>query len=160
MSQQTLVARDVMVRNLIVLRPDMDVFEAISILLKNKISGAPVVDCKGNYLGVLSEKNCLTVLMTTAFEGLPTSTIRPYIDTDAKTITEDADLFDMTHTFLTENLRRLPVLNANGALVGQVSRRDILRATYDLLGDQQTPTTKTFLFVSTVVERENTIFAS
>ena len=37
-------ARDFMVKRLVTLRPDMDVLNAVQMLLKNRISGAPVVD--------------------------------------------------------------------------------------------------------------------
>ncbi len=46
MSQIT--ARECMTKKLVTLRPEMDVLEAVSLLLKNHISGAPVVDADGN----------------------------------------------------------------------------------------------------------------
>ena len=43
-----LTAGDIMTRRLITLRPDMSIFEAIRVLLKNSISGAPVVGPSGD----------------------------------------------------------------------------------------------------------------
>ncbi|SVD16951.1 uncharacterized protein METZ01_LOCUS369805, partial [marine metagenome] len=47
-----------MTKKLVTFRPETNVLEAIDILLKNKISGAPVLDENGNIIGVLSEIDC------------------------------------------------------------------------------------------------------
>jgi len=60
------LARDVMVTDLIVLRPEMHVLDGIAHLLRFDISGAPVVDEQWNYRGVFSEKCCMSVLTLTA----------------------------------------------------------------------------------------------
>ena len=51
-----IVARDIMVKRLITLSPDMDVFKAIDLLLKHRISGAPVVDENNMLIGIFSER--------------------------------------------------------------------------------------------------------
>ncbi len=127
-----MLARNVMVTRLVTLTPNMDVFDAIALLLRHRISGAPVVGPDGEYLGVFSEKCCMRVLLDAAYESLPCAGLDCYVDTAAPTIDEEADLLSIAHTFHTTGHRRLPVLRA-GRLVGQVSRRDVLRAAYDLL---------------------------
>ena len=66
MSQIT--ARDFMITRLVTLRPEMDVIKAVQLLLKNRISGAPVVDSDGTYLGIFSEKCSMNVLLDAAYE--------------------------------------------------------------------------------------------
>jgi CBS domain-containing protein len=132
MNANPVVARDIMVTKLITLDPEMDAFQAIDVLLKNRISGAPVVDTAGNYLGVFSERCCISLLLSAAYDGAPTSTIRPFIDTNAPTISPETDLLTIAQTFLSTTARRLPVLE-EGRLVGQVSRRDLLKAAHRLL---------------------------
>jgi CBS domain-containing protein len=58
--------------------------------------------------------------------------IKAFMDTRAQTVTEDMDLLGIAQIFLNTNYRRLPVLR-DGRLVGQVSRRDVLQATYDVM---------------------------
>jgi CBS domain-containing protein len=132
MPSQPVVARDIMVRKVITFRPQMDLFEAIELLLRHKISGAPVVDDAGRYLGVFSERCSISLLLSAAYDGAPTSRIEPFIDHDVETIHPETDLLTIAQTFLGTPSRRLPVVD-EGRLVGQVSRRDLLRAAHRLL---------------------------
>lgn len=126
------LAKDIMVTRLVTLKPGRDVFEAIGYLLKHRISGAPVVDDGENLLGVFSERYCMSVLIESAHEQLPTARVSAFMDTDrGRTITEKTDLLNIAQIFLYTHYRRLPVLR-DGRLVGQISRRDVLRAAYRL----------------------------
>jgi len=151
MSQIT--ARDFMITKLKTLRPEMDVIQAVQLLLKNRISGAPVVDDRGIYLGVFSEKCSMHVLLDAAYEQLPSNQVRVFMDTDAQTIAPDTHLLSIAQVFLLTPYRRLPVLDEEGRLIGQVSRRDVLRAALDLL--KRTPNreqTPSLLYLSALVE--------
>ncbi len=126
-------ARDVMVTELVVLSPQMDVFEAIGLLLKHRISGAPVVDEDGTYLGVFSEKCSMSALVESAYEQLPTTELFAYMDVEAMTVDEETELLRIMEIFETTRYRRLPVIN-DGKLLGQISRRDVLHAVHGLSG--------------------------
>jgi predicted transcriptional regulator len=148
-----ITAREFMTKKLVTLRPEMDVMEAVSLLLKNRISGAPVVDADGNYLGVFSEKCSLHVLMDAAYEQLPSNQVRVFMDTEAQTIEPDTHLLSIAQVFLLTPYRRLPVLE-EGKIVGQVSRRDVLKAALDML--RKAPSRdegSTLLYLSALVER-------
>ena len=120
-------ARDIMTARLVTLNAEMDVFHGIKVLVKNNISGAPVIDQHGKLLGVFSEKSCMRVLVDAAYDGLPTNQIGKFMDTDPVTISPDTQLLSIAQIFLTTPRRRLPVIE-NDRLVGQVSRRDVIRA--------------------------------
>ncbi len=149
-----ITARDCMTRKLVTLRPEMDVMEAVSLLLRNRISGAPVVDSDGNYLGVFSEKCSLHVIMDAAYEQLPSNEVRVFMDTEAQTIEPDTHLLTIAQVFLLTPFRRLPVLE-DGKLVGQVSRRDVLRVALDMLrkAPHRQAEGSTLLYLSALVER-------
>lgn len=127
MTRNPTLAKDIMVTKLVTLSPDMDAFEAIDLLLKYRISGAPVVDENRNYLGVFSERCCMSFLVEGAYQQLPSIQVFAYMDTDARTIEEDMDILSIAQIFTNTHARRLPVLE-DGKLVGQISRRDVLSA--------------------------------
>ncbi len=120
-------ASEFMSSNLVTLSPETDVFDAIGRLLKNRISGVPIVDAEGDYLGVFSEKYSMSALIQGAYEQLPSTEVRAFMNTDPdRTITEDTDLLRCAEIFLKTIFRRLPVVHGR-KVVGQVSRRDVLR---------------------------------
>lgn len=146
-------ARDFMVTKLVTLRPEMDVIEAVQMLLKNRISGAPVVNDQGKFVGVFSEKCSMQVLLDAAYEQLPSNEVRMFMDTEAQTIEPDTHLLSIAQVFLLTSYRRLPVLD-EGRLVGQVSRRDVLRASMDLLNKGSLRNEgSSLLYLSALVER-------
>jgi CBS domain-containing protein len=145
------VAKDIMVTKLVTLSPDMDVYDAISRLLSSRISGAPVVDEQRQFLGVFSEKCCMSILVKAAYEQLPTTKIAPFMDTDARTITEEADLLTIAQIFTHTHYRRLPVLR-DGMLVGQISRRDVLHAAHGMISVAPNKEAA-LLYLSGLVER-------
>ena len=132
-----ITARDFMVTKLITIAPDADVLDAVQLLLKHRISGAPVVEANGRYLGVFSEKCSMHVLLDAAYEQLPVRDVRSFMDVEAQTIGAETHLLSVAQVFLLTPARRLPVLE-DGKLIGQVSRRDVLTFWMDLI--EQVPT--------------------
>lgn len=121
------VVREFMVTSLVTLRPELPIRQAIDILLKHRISGAPVVDADGRLIGMLSEKDCLRVFANAAFYNADPGDVDDYMARDVRTIEPEADLFKAADIFLKNSFRRLPVVE-DGKLIGQISRRDVLNA--------------------------------
>jgi len=129
---RSLHAKDIMATRLVTLSPEMDVFDAIGLLLKNRISGAPVVDQQGNFLGIFSEKTSMQVLISAAYEQLPTCRVEAFMNKDPQRVIEEGtSLLAIAQLFLDTPYRRLEVLR-DGRLLGQISRRDVLRAEHHL----------------------------
>jgi CBS domain-containing protein len=127
-----LLAKDIMTTKLVTLTPDMGLRDAANTLLKKQISGAPVVDDQGTLIGVFSEKDLMVALIDAVYDELPSTEVRAYMTADPHAIAEDLDLLSIAQIFQTKDYRRLPVL-ADGKLVGQISRRDVMRAVVKLL---------------------------
>ena len=127
-------ASEIMVRKLVTLLPDMPVSEATVLLLKHKISGAPVVDSDGKLLGLLSEFDCLRALSSSEYNldaHHDLVAVGDLMTDSIHTIAPEIDLFAIAHEFVTLRVRRLPVVDGD-ELVGQVSRRDVLQAEVEL----------------------------
>ena len=72
-------ARDIMVTKLVKLTPDMKLLEAAKLLIKNSISGAPVVDQDGNLIGVFSEKDVMSALIDAVYDEFPSAEVSSYM---------------------------------------------------------------------------------
>lgn len=132
-SMQFVRAKDCMQTSLVTVSPDCDVFDAISHLLANRISGLPVVDHAGQFRGVFSERSAMRVLIDLTWNQMSRGPVSAWMDSDrARTVTEQTLLPELRGRFSETHYRRLPVLN-HGRLVGQISRRDVLRAELDCL---------------------------
>lgn len=131
-------AREFMTAQLVTLKPQEDVFDAIDHILSKRISGAPVLDDHGKFLGVFSEKTAMQVLVSAAYDYLPGSSVGTYMNTDRnRIIGEDNSLLDVAHRFQLTPYRRLPVFSGD-RMVGQVSRRDVLKSEHRLSKDLRT----------------------
>ncbi len=130
--------RDYMTTNLIVFYPETDLFEAINRLLKNSISGAPVVDGKGRLVGMLSEVDCLRSILSGSYYDYESlgGTVSEYMTTDVDIVESDQDILSVSERFIKERRRRFPVVE-DGKLVGQISRKDVLRAVKDFVAPDQ-----------------------
>lgn len=122
-----------MTRKLVTLRPDMGIHEGIRILLKHRLSGAPVVDDAGQLVGILSNKDCVRMAFGASYHQDWGGTVASAMSSPVETVRADADIVEVAELFLRGPYRRYPVLDG-GRLVGQVSRYDILHALDDLWG--------------------------
>jgi CBS domain-containing protein len=116
---------------LVTLTPDTDIHRAMKILLKNRISGAPVLDERGQLVGILSKKDCLKVAFSATYHKEWGGHVSDYMSRDVKTVDAGTDIVEVAQIFLKGPYRRLPVMS-NDRLVGQISRHDVLRALDDL----------------------------
>lgn len=144
-------ARDIMVRKLITLSPQMDCFEALRLLVKYRISGAPVIDDDGNLQGVFTEKSAMSALMDAAYEQTPSCEVKTYMVRDVVTISPETDLLEIVQIFRDQPTRRLQVME-EGRLVGQISRRDVIFKAAQLI-QPKAAKEKTVLYLSAIFER-------
>jgi len=118
-----------MATDLITFKPDDEIGEVISKLNDNQISGAPVLNERKELIGIISEQDCLRVVIDSAYHNQPISKhlVKDYMQKNIITISHEADVVEAANMFLKHRFRRFPVVK-DGILKGQVSKRDILRA--------------------------------
>jgi len=119
--------KNYMARDLVTFSPETNVLSAIRTLIKNKISGAPVVDETGWIVGIISEFDCLKPILESSYHNDVGTHVKNCMSKEITTIDANASLMDAATLFLNNGWRRLPVVE-NKILVGQISRIDILRA--------------------------------
>ncbi|NLC71653.1 MAG: CBS domain-containing protein [Desulfuromonadaceae bacterium] len=127
MNQQLIVANYMDKRNL-TLRPDMPITQAMDIFLKHRLLAAFVIDERGAPIGLLSENDCLKVLLQqTYYQQDPEDTVATYMCEPPMPITGGTTIVEAARLFLNSKHRHLPVVEG-GHIVGQISRREIIRA--------------------------------
>lgn len=119
--------RDWMSRRVVTFRPEMDLREAIDLLLRHKISGAPVVDRDGRLVGILSKRDCLKIAFKSSYHQEQAGPVSAYMTPDVKTVAPDDPLVSVAERFLATTFRRYPVVDG-GRVVGVISRHDVLKA--------------------------------
>ncbi len=142
---------DAMSRDPIVVRPETSLNEAIQILAERRISGLPVVDDAGQVVGIISETDLMwqqtgvtppayiMFLDSVIFLKNPTEyerdlhkalgqTVGEVMSRDPITISPDKSLRDAAQLMHDQDVRRLPVLDNQGQVIGILTRGDIVRA--------------------------------
>jgi len=128
--------KEFMAKQLITFQSDTPIETAMESFLENKISGAPVLDDQGKLVGVLSEKDCMRTLFESSYYNNLGGFVKEYMSTDLKTINIHDTLSNVADEFIKSRFRRFPVMEGD-KLVGQISRRDILRAIVKLSNEEQ-----------------------
>lgn len=127
---RTIRVKDYMARRLITLEPDTEILQAVQKLIKNDIAAAPVVDKEGALVGILTEKDCMRVVLNACYHSEYGGTVADLMTNEVEAMGPEDSITDAARRFLDKRFHRYPVLD-NGRLVGLISRRDLLRA----LGD-------------------------
>lgn len=144
-----LKAKDIMTKDVITIKPEATVEELARLLIKQKISGVPVVDDKDNLIGIVTENDLIsqnkrlhipTIIrlfdafitvglgrMEDEIKRMTAVTVGEICTKKVVTITEET-LLDEIATIMSErNIHLLPVVRGK-VLVGIVGKADIVGA--------------------------------
>jgi CBS domain-containing protein len=126
---------DYMTKKLITFRPDQPVSEVVESLIKNRISGGPVVNENNELVGVISEGDCIKHISESRYYNMPleNNTVEKHMVKNVDTIDGSLNIFEAADMFLKVKHRRFPIVE-KGKLVGQISQKDILIAALEQKG--------------------------
>jgi CBS domain-containing membrane protein len=136
--------RDIMTKNVVAVKKDADLHETARLLSEHQISGMPVIDDVSRVIGVISEADILLlagmkrehtfrdVLRSLLGEPLPVrkagSRVHHVMSFPPITAKADDLVVDVANIFDKRRIKRLPVVDDEGKLIGIISRGDIVRA--------------------------------
>jgi len=118
-----LKAKDLMTKQVISVRKDTPVLEAIELLTKNDITGIPVVEDDMTLVGIVSEKDLLRLFY--AHEDQKNETVNSFMTQPAVHFDENEALPDVCAYLMNYFIRMVPV-TSKGKVVGIISRADII----------------------------------
>ena len=118
-------AKDIMSTDVISVKKDVPIFDAVKLLVEKNISGLPVVEDDMTLTGILSEKDAVDLFYE--HEEAEGKTVGDYMTHPAVCFDENNALLNVCN-FLVKNIfRRVPV-TSGGKLVGIISVQDILNS--------------------------------
>src|SRR5271166_1505337 len=146
-------AIDVMTREVVTVRPETEVAEAIKLLVEHDVSALPVVDAEGNLIGILSEADlvhrveigtekhrpwwleAITGGSTLAEEFAKShgKRVDEIMTSGAISVSEDTPLSEIATLFERKRIKRVPVIK-DGKLVGVVSQSNLIQALASVVG--------------------------
>ena len=130
--------KDYMLRNPVTARPELTVYEAALRILDHTVSGLAVVDERKALMGVLSELDCLRVILAGVYndEEFGSALVGDVMAREVEFQHPHDDIVDVATSMLDHKHRRRPVVQ-DGLLVGQVTCRQILKVVTEGLKDQK-----------------------
>jgi len=119
-----LKVKDIMTKEVISVKKDTPIYEAMGLLRKNDITGMPVIDDDMTLVGVITEKDVLRLFY--ADEDERNETVGFFMTQPAVSYKENENLQSVCDFMMINYFRRVPVVSKQGKLVGIISRPDII----------------------------------
>lgn len=118
-----LKAKDIMTKDVITVKTDVPIYDVLELIAKNNISGLPVVEDDMTLVGIVSEKDILSLFYDS--DGSCVKTVDDYMTQPPLFFDEEESLLDVCD-FLRKNVFRRVPITSKGKLVGIISIRDVI----------------------------------
>lgn len=146
-----LKAKDIMTTNVITVKSDITVGELSNILLKNKVSGVPVVNKEDKLIGIVTEadiiKDNVKIQFPFYFDPLMVSAyivdfekynenVKDYLNTKVedimsqrvKTASPQTPINEIANIMANSKVNRVPIIDDDRKVVGIVTRADVIKS--------------------------------
>jgi CBS domain-containing protein len=120
-------AGDIMTTHVVTVDANDSVDHAISLMVRHRISGLPVLDQQGRAVGIVSEFDLLELVCAGQNEQVR---VCDYMSPNLFGVCEHDNWVVVADMFRAKHVRRLPVFR-DGKLVGIVTRHDLMHAIRD-----------------------------
>jgi CBS domain-containing protein len=125
-------AKDIMTKNPKCVTPETSVREAARLMKEQDVGVLPVVDRDGSdrLVGIVTDRD---IAIRHVAEGHDSSScpVREAMTSNVRTARENDDVNDVMDVMGKEQIRRIPVINERGSLIGIVAQADIVREARD-----------------------------
>ena len=123
----SILVSDYMDNNPHAIKDTFTVRDAVKFLLKERLSGAPVVDSSNRLVGFISEQDCLSEVLNEAFYCEESPSVTSLMAKEVLTIAPDGSVVELAQEMTKNKPRNYPVVK-DGLLVGLISRNSVLNA--------------------------------
>ena len=124
-------AQDIMAKNPTSVNPDTSVQEAAKLMQREDVGVLPVVESgSGRLVGVVTDRD-IAIRVVAEGQDATQSRVQDAMSSNVKTCKPDDDVDDVMDVMAREQVRRVPIVNDRGELLGVVSQADIVREAKD-----------------------------
>ncbi len=124
--EATRTAESIMTSPPIIAFPELTLEEAERIMVRYNINSLPVVD-RGKVVGIITRQTVERAL----HHGLHSEKVEDYMSTEFEVANVNTSIKELEDIMLTRQQRMVPILDNEGALVGVVTRGELLKALYE-----------------------------
>ena len=120
-------AQDIMSKDPMCVTPDTPLVEAARIMKTENIGVVPVVESTGSkrLVGVLTDRDIAIRAVAEGRDGATTS-VGHVMTSDVRTSAASDSVEDVMELMGREQVRRIPIVDESGALVGSIAQADIV----------------------------------
>ena len=115
-------------RDVIILRRDETILEAAKLMRHHHVGDVIIVEERDGVripVGIVTDRDLVVEIMATELDQ-GVITVGDIIEQELATVKEDVAIFDAVQYMRNKAVRRLPVVDENGALVGILTLDDLL----------------------------------
>jgi CBS domain-containing protein len=136
----TFTVHDFMVKTPHQVTPEMKLQDVVDLMIKQRISGAPVVNSLGTLITVIGEGDTLRLAATEGLECTISHCLNKLpLERNLITLQAHNTFAEAYRIFLKEKIHRIPIVDGNGRLLGLVSRSNILKIFADAHNKKKVP---------------------
>ncbi len=132
-------AESIMTKSVITTKPDADLSELANQVIKDRISGVPVIGKNGKIIGIITTTDLLIVMGmilegSVEENGKPTfsPTVSFAMSSDVISVSKKSTLDEIVKTMRNKSIHTIPVME-DDKLVGVIGRHDVLKKFYEVV---------------------------
>ena len=129
--------RDIMETNIVSVQRDTPILDAVKTLVTYNFTGLPVIDKKGNIVGIITEKDVLALALSIREKSYDSTKapglVEDFMTTDVVAVDLNESLKQVCTSLMKHPFRRIPIVS-NKKLVGIISRKDIIAYIMNIKG--------------------------
>ena len=118
-----MMTRDLMIKDVVTTQGNVPVKEAIDLLFKRHIGCIVIINDANQCIGIFTERDAIRIVAQNVSLDTP---IEKSMTKNPFTVNEDSTFEEAKSIIISHKIRHLPVIGANGKLVGLISVRHIL----------------------------------
>jgi len=117
---------DIMARHPASIKTGTSLTEVVEVLLRQRMTGLPVVDDSERVVGFVSEQDCLRTLLVSSYHGEGSPSVEDVMFNEPLTIKMDDTVLDLAEMMLRQKPKVYPVVDEGGRLKGLLMRSQVL----------------------------------